>query len=152
MFGDNRLGAVGGTGSSDDGMQFGGGWTLGDLALHARFESLSYETSGSASAINSYERDAMWFGVKWNLPSGYVGGEIGMADEGKTNVGTVVDSGATMYGIGYFHNLSKQSHLQFIYAITSNDPAATYTQAGAPNGGAVGADHSVIHVGIKHTF
>jgi predicted porin len=152
MFGaNNAANFAGGTGSSDDAVQFGGGWTLGDLSLHARFESLSYETDGVVG-VNSYERDAMWFAVKWNMPSGYVGAEIGIADEGDTNVGTVVDSGATMYGIGYFHNLSKQSQLQFIYAMTSNDPAATYTQAGAPNGGTAGADHSVIHVGIKHTF
>jgi predicted porin len=152
MFGANRLGAVGGTGSSDDAVQIGGGFNIAGFNLHARFESLSYETDGSTSAINSYERDAMWFAVKYNLPSGYIGGEIGIADEGDTNLGTAVDTGATMYGIGYFHNLSKQSQLQFIYAITDNDAAATYTQAGAPNGGAPGADHSVIHVGLKHTF
>ena len=153
MFGANALGATGGTGSSDDAVQIGAGFNLGDnLSLHARFEMLSYETDGSTSAINSYERDAMWFGAKFSLPSGYIGAEIGMADEGETNLGTVNDTGAMMFGIGYFHNLSKQSQLQFIYGRTDNDDAATYTQAAAPLGGAAGSDHQVFHVGIKHTF
>ena len=152
MFGANRLGAAGGTGSSDDGMQIGGGLMLGDLGLHLRYEMLSYETDGSSSVINSYERDAIWFGVKYNLPSGYVGAELGIAGEGDTNVGTVNDTGAKMFGVGYFHNLSKQSQLQFIYARTDNDRAGTYTQAAAPLGGTAGSDHQVFHVGIKHTF
>ena len=152
MFGANRLGAAGGTGSSDDGMQIGGGLMLGDLGLHLRYEMLSYETEGSTSAIKSYERDAIWFGVKYNLPSGYVGAELGIAGEGDTNVGTANDTGAKMFGVGYFHNMSKQSQLQFIYGRTDNDRAGTYTQAAAPLGGTAGSDHQVFHVGIKHTF
>jgi predicted porin len=141
------------SGSSDDAMQIGGGWQLGDLGLHARFERLSYETDGTtAGDLSSLERDAMWFGVKWALPSGYVGAEIGIADEWDTNLGNIADTGATMIGVGYFHNLSKQSQLQFIYGRTDNDDAGTYTQAAAPNGGAPGSDHQVFHVGIKHTF
>jgi predicted porin len=153
MFGANRMGAVGGTGSSDDGLQIGGGWMIGDLGLHLRWEKLSYETDGiAAGAVSEYERDAVWFGVKYNLPSGYVGAELGIASEGETNLGEVTDSGAKMFGIGYFHNLSKQSQLQFIYGRTDNDDNATYTQAAAPLGGTAGSDHQVFHVGIKHTF
>ena len=85
------------------------------------------------------------------MPSGYVGAEIGIANEGKTNVATVKNTDATMYGIGYFHNLSKQSQLQLIYGRTDNSSAATYAQAGTPAGTA-GADHDVFHVGLKHTF
>ena len=151
MFGANALGAAGGTGSSDTGIQVGGGFNIGDLGLHLRYEILTYETEGSATAINEYERDAIWFGVKWNLPSGYVGAELGIANEGDTNAGTATDTGAAMFGIGYFHNLSKQSQLQFIYGRTDNDAAAQYTQAAAPLGTA-GSDHQVFHVGIKHTF
>ena len=159
MFGANQLGgAVTGSSSSDDAFQIGGGYTFGDVTLVARYEQLSYETDGATVAgdINQVERDAMWFGVKYNLPSGYVGAELGIADEWDcTRVGgaacTGADTGASMFGIGYFHNLSKQSQLQFIYGKTSNDAQADYTQAGAPLSG-VGADHQVIHVGIKHTF
>jgi predicted porin len=153
MFGVTKIAGTAGTGSSDNGLQIGGGYMMGDLSLHARYEQLSYELDGAAAGtVNEYDRDAFWFGVKYNLPSGYVGGEIGIAQEGETNLGDAVDTGATMIGIGYFHNLSKQSQLQFIYASTKNDAAATYTQAAAPLGGAPGSDHQVVHVGIKHTF
>jgi hypothetical protein len=57
-----------------------------------------------------------------------------------------------MFGIGYFHNLSKQSQLQFIYGRTDNEDNATYGQAAAPNFGQPGSDHQVFHAGIKHTF
>ena len=56
-----------------------------------------------------------------------------------------------MFGIGYFHNLSKQSQLQFIYGRTDNKDNASYTQAAAPLK-SDGSDHQVLHVGIKHTF
>jgi predicted porin len=151
MFGMRALGATGGTGSSDTGLQFGAGYMIGDLGLHARYEQLKYEIDGSGTAINEYKRNAYWFGVKYNMPSGYIGAELGIAQEGETNAGDVNDSGARMFGIGYFHNLSKQSQLQFIYGRTDNDDAATYTQAAAPLGTA-GSDHQVFHVGIKHTF
>ena len=154
MFGANNIANfAGGTGSSDDAMQVGGGWQLGDLGLHARYEILNYETDGiAAGAVSEYERDAMWFGVKFNMPSGYIGAEIGIANEGETNLGEVTDSGATMIGVGYFHNLSKQSQFQIIYGNTKNDAAATYPQAAAPLNGVAGSDHQVFHVGIKHTF
>jgi len=157
MFGANGIpvpggtATAGGTSSSDDATQVGGGYMMGDLGLHARYEQLKYKTDGSTNGRTEYKRSAYWFAVKYNLPSGYVGGELGIAQEGETNVGKVVDTGATMLGVGYFHNLSKQSQLQFIYASTKNDAQATYTQAGAPLGGA-GSDHQVFHVGIKHTF
>ena len=154
MFGANNTalvgGTTGGTGSTDTGMQVGGGITFGEIALHLRYEKLDYQTDGTVGN-GKYERDAYWFGGKYNLPSGYVGLAVGIANEGKNDAGTVSNSGAMMYGIGYFHNLSKQSQLQFIYGNTSNDDAATYTQAGATNGNP-GADHTVIHAGLKHTF
>jgi len=154
MFGLNGTpgnAAATGTGSNDTGMQIGGGWQLGDLGLHLRYEQLKYKNDGG-TGVTEYKRNAYWLGVKYNLPSGYVGAEVGVAQDGKTNIGDATDTGANMYGIGYFHNLSKQSQLQFIYGNTSNKDNATYGQASAPNFGAAGSDHQVFHVGIKHTF
>jgi predicted porin len=154
MFGANAVGlqgSAGGTGSSDTGVQLGVGYMIGDLGLHARIEQLKYNTDGSLNAVSDYKRNAEWIGVKYNLPSGYVGGEFGIAQNAKTNVGTVDNTGAKMFAIGYFHNLSKQSQLQFIYGRTDNQDAATCGQAGAP-GVTAGADAQVFHVGIKHTY
>jgi predicted porin len=151
MFGISRAtGDTTGTGSSDDAMQLGGGFTFGPATIHLRYEQLSYEQDGNTT-FTELERDAYWVGLKWNLPTGYVGAELGIANEWDTNVGEIADTGATMMGVGYFHNLSKQSQLQFIYARTDNDDNASYTQAGAGLGGP-GRDHQVMHVGIKHTF
>lgn len=155
MFGANNAGlvggAVGGTSSNDTGVQIGAGYMIGDLGLHARFETLKYNTDGSTNGVTEYKRNAEWIGVKYNLPSGYVGAEIGIAQNAKNNIGTINDSGARMFGVGYFHNLSKQSQLQFIYGRTDNEANATYGQAGAPAVTA-GADAQVFHVGIKHTY
>ena len=156
MFGANASSQLpaswAGTSSKDDGIQVGGGFSFGDLGLHARYEQLKYKTDGATSAANEYKRNAYWLGVKYNLPSGYIGAELGMAQEGKTNVGTVDNTDGRIFGIGYFHNLSKQSQLQFIYGRTDNGDAATYGQAGAPNFGVAGSDHQVFHVGLKHTY
>ena len=143
-------GFASGTSSKDTGVQVGGGWSFGDLGLNARYERLKYQEDGSA-AISEYKRDAFWFGAKYNLPSGYVGGEFGIARDGKANGVSVNNTGAKMFAVGYFHNLSKQSQLQFIYGRTDNKDAATYGQAGAP-GGPAGADLQVFRVGLKHTF
>jgi predicted porin len=150
MFGFNKITGSGlGTTSNDDAWEIGGGYTFGPATIHARFESLRYETS----AVGTWERDAWWFGVKWELPSGYVGAELGIADKADcTGTGVVcTDTGATMMGVGYFHNLTKQSQLQLIYGRTDNDANASYLQIGAPLSGA-GADHQVIDLRLKHVF
>jgi predicted porin len=138
------------TSSKDTGIQVGGGWQFGDLGLHLRYEQLKYEADFAVGSLD-YKRNAYWLGVKYNLPSGYIGGELGIAQDGKLSGTKLDDTGAKMFGIGYFHNLSKQSQLQFIYGRTDNKDSANYTQAGAPLGN-VGSDHQVFHVGIKHTY
>jgi predicted porin len=146
--------AIAGTSSKDTGIQIGAGYTIGDLGLHVRFEQLKYKEDGVVGPVDEYKRNAEWIGVKYNLPSGYVGGEVGVAQSGKTNQGTVSDTGAKLYGLGYFHNLSKQSQLQFIYGLIKNDKKATYEQAGAPEGalGVAGGTQQTFTVAIKHTF
>ena len=152
MFGLTKIAGAGGTSSSDTGMQVGGGVTFGNFQVNLRLERLTYENDGvAAGGINEWERDAYWLGGKMNLPSGYAAVQFGMAEEADTNLGTATDTGANHVAVGYFHNLSKQSQLQFIYNQTSNDANATYTAAGATNGSA-GADHKGLYVGIKHTF
>ena len=141
-----------GSHSKDTGVQLGGGFTIGDLGLNLRVESLKYKLDGVLAGASEYKRNAEFFGVKYNLPSGYVGGEIAIAQSGKTSNATVTDTGAKMYAVGYFHNLSKQSQLQFIAARTDNDKNADYGQAGATSNFAVGAKVDVFHVGLKHTF
>ena len=146
-------GPLSATSSKDTAAQIGGGWMFGDLGLHLRYERLTYKADGVvAGGVREYKRDAGWIGVKYNLPSGYVGAELGIARDGKADGVKADDTGAKMFGIGYFHNLLKQSQLQFIYGRTDNKANATYVQAAAPLGGLPGSDHQVFHVGLKHTY
>ena len=165
MFGIAAItGNTTGASSSDDATQIGAGFNIAGFNLHARLETLSYETDGATGvgAVKTWERDAMWFGVKYNLASGYVAGAIGIADEAECELQgggactAAIDTGATMYGVGYFHNLSKQTQLQFIYNQVDNDPSAQYRDIGGStlvSGNlAPGNDYKGLFVGAKHTF
>ena len=146
------VGLVAGTTSKDTGIQIGAGYMIGDLGLNVRFESLKYhEDNVGASPVNEYKRNAEWIGVKYNLPSGYVGGEFGIAQNGKTNISTASKTGAKLFGVGYFHNLSKQSQLQFILSRTDNQDNATYGNPGA-TAPSFGSKIDIFRVGLKHTF
>ncbi len=159
MFGLTAIAAANGAtvvgkSSTDTGLQIGAGYTIGDLNLHFRVEQLKYKEDGVIGPVSEYKRNAEWIGVKYNLPTGYFGGEVGIAQSGKTNVGTVSDTGAKLYALGYFHNLSKQSQMQFIYGVIKNDKSGTYEQAGAPEGalGTPGGTQQTFTVALKHTF
>jgi len=141
----------GGNSSSDTGIQVGAGYTFGDLGLHVRYEQLKYKEDGVAAGADEWKRNAWWVAAKYNLPTGYIGAEVGIAQDGKTNLGKANDTGAKMFAIGYFHNLSKQSQLQFIYGRMDNDDQGTYQMAGA-TGENIGGTTQVFHVGLKHTF
>lgn len=152
MFGANAVAgaANGGTGSTDTGLQFGGTYMFGDFTVGARYEMLEYEVDGAAT-VSSVERDAWFINGKMNMPTGYAAVQLGMAGERDVNGTKVNDTGATMFGIGYFHNLSRQSQVQLIYNQTDNDAAANYLAIGVTNA-TPGLDHKGIHLGIKHTF
>lgn len=157
MFGLNFItGQTTGTGSTDTGMQIGGGVNLGDLGLFARWEQLKYKTEGLSSGIGEYKRDAIWLGAKYNVPTGYLALQIGMANDGKcSNVASgncnASDTGSTMIAGGYGHNLSKQTQLLFYGSMTNNDQYANYINIGSPIAPR-GSDGKSIALLIKHSF
>jgi hypothetical protein len=129
-------------------MSVGGGFAFGDLLITARFEQLEWEP-----AAGSFERQHIWAGLKWTLPSGYFGAEVGIADDMDAPGGSVADSDAMMIGVGYFHNMSKQSQLQILATQIDNGDGANYgIGAGTGSTGGLGSDHMAFSVGIKHTF
>lgn len=149
-------GAGGATESTDTGVKLQGGVMFGDLTVGAIVEQLKYKSSGGALVITEYKRTAYGLHAKYNLPSGYIGANFGIAQDGKiqtTGTGDAKDSGATYFGLGYFHNLSKQTQLQVIGSIVQNKDNARYLLAGSSTPlNAPGADHRAIYFGIKHSF
>ena len=147
------------TDCQDDGIQFGGGVNFGDIGITARYEMLGYKgTTAVPGNLTKYDRDAIWVGLKFNLPTGYIGAEFGKALEADCErVGVACDgaeTGATLFGVGYFHNLSKQSQFQVIFSTITNDDAANYVFAGGPAhaNNVNGASHKGVFASIKHVF
>jgi predicted porin len=138
----------GGANPEANAWQLGGGYTFQDLTVYARYESIQYKTSTDKLEVKHY-----WFAAKYALPTGYVGAEFGMAPKAKLDGADQDQTTANMISAGYFHNLSKQSQLQFIATRISNDNNIDYG-IGAGAGSVDGAGRKImgIYAGIKHTF
>ncbi len=125
-----------------------GGYTFGDAKLGALYENGSADTS-----LAPADRKA------WGLFGNYAIGAITLkanylkADDYKG----VANSGAKQYTLGADYALSKRSTAYVYYAKVKNDTNAGYG-LGAGGGdsnqviGNLGADPSVIGLGMKHTF
>jgi len=146
-----------GTSSTDYGLKLQGGIMLGDMTIGAIIEQLKYETKGAVNMSN-YDRIAYGLNFKYALATGYIGANLGLAQDGNCTLVSGAscgagDSGATYFAAGYFHNLSKQTQLQVIASFIQNKSNAWYINAGAStNNVAPGADHTAVYLGIKHSF
>ena len=140
--------SVGNVNPEANAWQIGGGYTFQDLTVYARYESIQYKTSTDKLEVKHY-----WFAAKYNLPTGYVGAEFGMAPKVKFDGADQDQTSANMVSAGYFHNLSKQSQLQFIATRIANDDQIDYG-IGAGTGSVDGAGRKItgLYAGIKHTF
>ena len=155
---------LGGTGSTDKGFQFGLGYTFGDVFLFANFERLQYKTDGTflfngitAAGQLEYKRNAFGFGGKWNMATGYLGGQFIKANSGDCTIPgqgcSGADTGGYMLGLGYYHTMSKQTQAYVMGTWNHNDSLQYYTTAGG-----VGAPLSYgsnlwgFTVGLKHSF
>jgi len=142
------INSVGSNDPKANAWQIGGGYTFQDLTLYARYESIEYKTSTDKLEVKHY-----WFAAKYNLPTGYVGAEFGMAPKVKFDGADQDQTKANMISAGYFHNLSKQSQLQFIATRISNDDQVNYgIGAGTGSVNGAGRDYTGVTVGLKHTF
>lgn len=161
LFGMSVIGGPtnGGSSSTDYGLKLQGGIMLGDMTIGAIIEQLKYETTGAApTGLSSYDRIAYGLNFKYALSTGYIGANLGLAQDGNCSFASgaacnAQDSGATYFAAGYFHNLSKQTQLQVIGSVIQNKSNAWYINAGAgTNNVAPGADHLAVYLGIKHSF
>lgn len=152
----NTYGAGGISGSTDTGMQLGGGVMFGDLTVGARFEQLKYKAEGVVNGFAEWKRNAFTITGKYGLPSGYIGAQWVMAGDAKTQTaGTETfngdKTGAMYIAAGYYHNLSKQTQAQFVLSILQNKDNANYINIGQPAGGR-GTDSTAFYIGLKHSF
>jgi predicted porin len=175
LFGLNAITSVGGvntlpgggngaTSSSDHGWQVGAGYTFGDIFAYANFEQLKYQTDGLAGPIvNEYQRNAWSIGAKWNISTGYIGGQY---VQGMNASCTVADgsgcsasgTGGKMVGVGYYHTMSKQTQAYVMATYIKNDSLQSYTIAGGGDSAGTGLPVNLgstqwgAIVGLKHSF
>jgi predicted porin len=147
------------TSTSDQGLQIGVGYTLGDVFIFGQYEGLKYKANGLSAAtdIIEYKRNAWGLGLKWNIPTGYVGAQYIKAMNGSCqSVGggcNASKTGADMVGLGYYHTLSKQTQAYIMGTWIGNDDLNQYNAAGGV--GAVprlGSSLFGITIGLKHSF
>jgi len=149
------------SGSTDQGWHLGGAYTLGDVKVFGGYEDLKWKLNGGlATDITEYKRAAWYIGLKWNLASGYLGAQFIQALKGKAGVGgagtnTVDETGAYSLGVGYYHNMSKQTQLYGVISYIDNKDLANYGTAGIGNASSfnnLGATYWGAGVGIRHAF
>jgi predicted porin len=151
-----------GTGSNDQAAQVGVAYTFGDVRVFGLFEQLKYKHEGLTAdfTLSEYKRNAFGLGLKWNLASGYVGAQWLKANDASCKFSVSAcnanDTGASLYGAGYFHNMSKQTQVYGVAAYIDNKDLASYAPAGGLGvfGGGVSPGQNIfsVTVGIKHSF
>lgn len=147
---------TGTTNTKDTGIQLGGGVYFGDLTVYARVERLTYKADGVTQGFSEWERDAFSLGAKYVVPTGYIGAQFILARDADTKTAGTErfdgkDTGATMFSLGYAHNLSKQTQALIFASFIQNDANANYLNIGSPTNGR-GADGQSIYLGLKHSF
>ena len=151
-----------GDSSSDYGLQLGVGYTFGDIFAYVNFEQLKYKIDvdpifGGGSA--DYKRNAFSIGAKWNIATGYVGGQFIKAMNASCTISasptgcSANDTGAWMASVGYYHTLSKQTQAYVMFSYTDNSDLQFYSTAGGAGVPVnLGATVWGATVGLKHSF
>jgi len=149
--------------SSDKAYQLGAGYTFGDVFVFVIGEQLRYEANGNWGPLSGSVGEARYsvkhldLGAKWNIATGYVGGQIIWGSNGNCSIpGTgcsANETAGTMFAAGYYHTLSKQTQAYVMFDYHQNNNLQYYTTAGG-----VGAPLSYgshlwgLTVGLKHSF
>lgn len=149
--GADLSGTGGGAGSNtdDSGVRFGGGVTWGNLAIDILYETNEWDSSSAGGA--KIERDGIWVGGSWTVPTGTIAFGYIMMDDRDVNGASVNSSSTDNLAIGYYHTLSANSSLYAIYNAMDNDTnAASNIQSGTT--AALGEDPSTIALGLYLVF
>ena len=158
----NRLGAAY---TLPMGLKFGLIWDKNKIEVAdgtASLNGLGVAATGGAVAVHSRrERTA------WALPVQYTSGAhrvnftYATAANVKTDVGTVGDSGAKMYTLGYDYSLSKRTSVALSWTSINNGnnaaydgwhPSSSVAGSGTLPGLNAGADPRIVYMGLRHSF
>ncbi len=143
-----------GTGDAEDetaiklvgSVNFGSAFTL-----TGAFESLT-----DAGGVDGFDRDAFWLAGTLNVGSGSIRAAVTIADDNDL----VDDSSGSQFSVGYFGNLTENSHWYAIFSAISNDDNSNYGFRSDPSTsnfdssltGVADNDSTAIAVGIKYNF
>jgi predicted porin len=145
---ENHSNAFSGINKSTAATRLGASYDFGMVKAHAFYANQDAVSGTEVKARNIY-------GVGAAIAAGAAGKvnlQVGMADA--KNGG---NDGATMYAVGYDHNMTKNTTVYAIYAMTNNDTNGQFNVAGGGHGEnfatiAKGKDPSAVSVGLRHNF
>ncbi len=138
-------------GGKESATRLGFGYTQDMIAVGVVYEKTS-DNLGAAQA-NLYGHNAFYVSGKYNI-SNMAAVKLAYTNAGQ--IGTVVDSSASQFSIGYDHGLSKRTKLYALYTKIANGKGINY--AFSQNSGAAstnagfGTSPSALSIGLKHSF
>lgn len=132
------------------GVRFGGGVTFGNFAVDAIFETNEWKDV-QPGGNTKVERDGIWVGGSWMVPTGKVAVGYIMMDDRDVNGASVDSSDTSNIAVGYYHTLSANSNLYVIYNAMDN---GTNAAGNIQNTGTIttGDDPSALSLGMYLVF
>jgi len=133
------------------GYRVGGGVTFGNFAVDAIFETNEWKDVSIGGAGTKVERDGIWVGGSWMIPTGKVALGYIMMDDRDVNGASVGSSDTSNLAVGYYHTLSANSNLYVIYNTMDNGTAAAGNIQNTATV-AAGDDPSALSLGMYLVF
>jgi predicted porin len=139
--------------------KLGAGYSFGDFVVNAVYDNIKVKNNTGTTDV---KRSA--YGLNGVYTLGNIAFKAGAYKAGK--IGSVKDTGATMYEVGADYMLSKRTKVYALYAKVNNDNNGTYNLGGAAASdygpasgvasyvtpGAPGKDPGAFSLGVRHTF
>ncbi len=140
-------------------LSLAGGYDFGSIAK-VRAQIVNTDANAQAGwsvGVTSAKQTVFTVGGQFNVTeAGAIKAQVARAQDAKLSGATVANSSATMYSVGYDHNLSKRTTVYAAYSKVSNGSAAQFSATNYAHGGVgtpgVGNDPSALSVGMIHNF
>jgi len=139
------------------------GYTFGGTTIGAIWENIEVKADNATALdatgaviesvnVDDFDRGAYYLTAQHVFGANVIKGYYGWTDD----TGSINDSGADMWAVGYDYNFSKRTTLYALYTQVANDDNAGYTANSAQGVGSAysnpGDDVDVVSVGVIHKF